>query len=145
MIRIKFKKGYIAVYGNSWPMRFNQFLMGGEKQVRAGAWPPFMFFLDESYELPWLVNHELIHCRQVFELCIIGALLLLIFENLYARLFLGYTALEAYKYSAIEQEAYLNHNNPEYLNNRKMFSVLKYIRSKKRFVIDREGLVKIIS
>lgn len=138
---IKFKKGYIAVYGDTLPIKIDKFLMGGKKEIKASTYPPFIFFLNENMEIPWIVNHECIHFRQVFELFFIGALLLDLCERLYARIFLNMSAHEAYQYSALEQEAYLNQNNPEYLKNRKLFSIFKYIRNKKKFSVGKEGEV----
>lgn len=141
---IKIKKGYIAVYGDTLPIKIDRFLMGGKKLIKASTWPPFIFFVDETVEIPWVVNHELIHFRQTFELLFIGAVILDIFERLYARIFLGMSAQEAYMYSALEQEAYLNQNNSEYLKHRKLFSVFKYVIHKKKFTVDKEGTVVLI-
>lgn len=138
---IKIKKGYIAVYGDTLPIKIDRFLMGGKKEIKASTWPPFIFFKDKEAEIPWIVNHELIHFRQVFELFIVGAILLDIFERFYARVFLKMSAFEAYHYSALEQEAYLNQNNPDYLNKRKIFSVFKFIKNKKKFELKEDGTV----
>ena len=142
---IKIKKGYIAIYGNNIVLRLDKFLMGGKKEIKASTWPPFIFFQKEEDEIPWVVNHELIHFRQTFELFFIGALILDIFERLYARIFLGMSAYEAYHYSSLEQEAYLNQNNQEYLKNRKRFNVFNYIKHKKNFSMDKNGLVTLKS
>lgn len=139
----KFRKGYIGVYGNTLPIRIDKFLMGGKKEIKAATWPPFIFFKDKSFEKPWIVNHELIHFKQMYESLFVGALLLDIVERLYARFFLKLSAYEAYHYSAIEQEAYLNHNNPDYLKKRKLFSVFNYIRNKKKFSISESGIVSL--
>lgn len=137
------KKGYIAVYGENIVIKIDRFLIGGKKEIKASAFPPFIFFVDKSCEIPWIVNHELIHFRQYFELLFVGVILLNIFERLYARLFLGMSKYEAYQYSALEQEAYLNHNNPEYLKTRELFSIFKYVKNKKRFSLDSNGVVTI--
>ncbi|MCX6747461.1 MAG: hypothetical protein NTW98_00735 [Candidatus Nomurabacteria bacterium] len=136
-----FKKGYIAVYGDSIPIKIDRFLMGGKKEIKASTWPPFIFFKDESCEIPWIVNHELIHFRQAYELLFVGAVLLETFDRIYARVFLKMSASEAYHYSSLEQEAYLNHNNPNYLQTRKLFSVFNYFKNKKKFSMDRNGIV----
>ncbi|MBP6866448.1 MAG: hypothetical protein KBC12_02825 [Candidatus Pacebacteria bacterium] len=138
---MKFKKGYIAVYGDTLPIKIDRFLMGGKKEMRASTWPPFIFFADEKFEESWIVNHELIHLRQTYDLLFIGVLVLYVCEQIYARIFLNMSAYEAYHYSALEQEAYLHHNDPEYLKHRKLFSVFKYIRNKKKFSMDKDGIV----
>ncbi len=140
---MKLKKGYIAVYGDTIPIKVDRFLMGGKKEIKASTWSPFIFFKDESCELVWIVNHERIHIRQTFELLFVGAIFLDIIERIYARVFLKMSAYEAYHYSALEQEAYLNHNNLEYLKNRKIFSLFKYIKNKKNFTMDKDGVVTI--
>lgn len=140
-MKIRKKRGYIAIYGNTIPIKIGQFLVGSKKEVRACTYPPFIFFKDESREIPWIVNHELIHFKQVYELLFIGALLLYIYETLYARLFLRMSKYDTYLYSAFEQEAYLNHSNPEYLKHRNVFSIFKYIKNKKKFTVDKDGLV----
>ncbi len=142
-MRVKRKQGYIAVYGNSFPIRIGKFLIGG-KQPKAAALPPFMFFYDESCEEPHRVNHELIHFIQATELLIVGAWILWLIEYLYARIFLKMSAYDTYHYCALEQEAYLNDSNPDYLKNRKLFSIFKYIKNKKSFTVDKDGVVTII-
>jgi len=79
--------------------------------------------------------HERIHIRQSIET------LFLIFpfamiEYLYARIILKYSQTEAYFYECVEQEAYLNQNNPNYLKSRGFFSTWKYIRHKTKFHTD---------
>ena len=138
---IKFKKGYVAVYGNTIPIKIGQFLVGNTQKVRACAWPPFIFFKEPIFETPWVVNHERIHFLQTFELLFIGAFVLWITEYVYAKFFLHLSDVETYHYSELEQEAYLNHHDLDYLKKRKFFSVLKYIRNKKKFSIDKDGLV----
>lgn len=142
---IRFKKGYIAVYGNNLILRFDKFLVGGEKKVKASAFPPFIFFYDKNCEVEWIVNHEKIHFLQAYETLFVGSFLLQTIERLYARIFLGMSRYEAYHYMSIEQEAYLNHHNPDYLKNRRPFSFFKYIKNKKKFSINEDGTVTVLS
>ena len=81
------KNGYIAVYGDNIILKLDKFLMGGKKEIKAAVLPPFIFFLKSEYETPWVVNHELIHFRQNFELLFVGSILLSILERLYAMIF----------------------------------------------------------
>jgi len=79
--------------------------------------------------------HERIHIRQSIET------LFLIFpysmlEYLYARIILKYSHAEAYFYECVEQEAYLNQNNPYYLEDRGFFSIWKYIKQKRKLHTD---------
>lgn len=144
-MKIKKQKGYIGIYGNTWVIKFDQFLVGKEKEVRAAAYVPFIFFKNEEFEIPWIVNHELVHFRQTLELLGIGALLLLVIENIYYRFVLGMNKAEAYFNSSLEQEAYLNHGNADYLKERKMFSTFKYLFKKKKFICNPvSGEIKII-
>ena len=143
-MRIKIQQGYIAVYGNSFPIRIGKFLIGG-KQPKAATLFPFIFFYNENCEQPWLVNHERIHFAQILEFLFVGVFLLWLIEYLYARIFLKMSAYDTYHYCALEQEAYLNHNNPNYLKNRKLFSIFKYLKNKKRFTVDKDGVVTIIN
>lgn len=75
-------------------------------------------------------NHELIHIAQSREtFCLIWFVAL--FEYIYARLFLKYSHMQAYKYECVEQEAYSNMENLKYLKTRKRFSTFNYLKSKK--------------
>jgi hypothetical protein len=143
-MEIKKKKGYIAIYGDTLPIKIDRFLMGGNKEIKAAALPPFIFFQDKKFEVPWVVNHELIHFKQNYELLYFGSFLLSILERLYYKFILGMSSYEAYIYSSGEQEAYLNHNNPEYLKNRRIFSVFKYLFSKKKIKLGENGAVTIL-
>lgn len=94
---------------------------------------PFIIVRSKEELFPWLVMHERIHMRQQLELLFVGALMLFIIETLYARFVLHLSPYENYLYFSLEQEAYRNHHNPEYLKHRKQFSVFHYIVHKKKF------------
>lgn len=98
-------------------------------------------------------NHERIHNRQILELSIIGVLVLF-FVCIFTSISLFYSILgiflfyiwyvietllilpfhrklhDAYHDISLEEEAYLNDDNFEYLKNRKWFNWLKYIKPK---------------
>ncbi|MCB9790593.1 hypothetical protein H6764_01075 [Candidatus Nomurabacteria bacterium] len=82
----------------------------------------------------WL-NHEKIHVMQNFEslglIHIISRL-----EYLYARYILKYDRIKAYMYQCVEQEAYLNQHDFEYLKNKRPLEIMKYIRTKRNFHTD---------
>ena len=52
--------------------------------------------------------------------------------------------MEAYLYSAIEQEAYLNQLDNNYLKNRKPYTVFNYIKNKIDFRLDSNNIGQII-
>lgn len=107
-------------------------LNGHAGETRAFAAFPFIVFRSEEEIVPWIINHELIHFKQQVELLFVGSLLLTILETLYGFLFLGKSWKSIYLWRAMEQEAYLNHHNQEYLKTRKPFSTFRYIRNKKK-------------
>lgn len=98
-------------------------------------------------------NHERIHNRQMLELAIIGVLILFI-TCIFTDISLFYSILgvflfyvwygieyllimafhnsqhDNYHDVSLEEEAYLNDDNLEYLKNRKWFNWLKYIKPK---------------
>lgn len=101
---------------------------------------PFIIVRSKEELFPWLVIHERIHIRQQLELLFIGALLLFIFETLYARMVLRLPSSETYFYFSLEQESFRNQHNSDYLKNRKPFSVFYYLLHKKKFT-HKEGIV----
>jgi hypothetical protein len=108
----------------------------GEKRAMGFTMFPFIILRNITHPMTeqW-INHESIHIRQFIEsfglFWIISKL-----EYLYARIFLKYSHIEANRYEAIEQEAYLNQHNKNYHNNRPLFNTLKYIRHKTNFYTD---------
>jgi hypothetical protein len=113
-MKIEFRKGYILLVA------------------------PIIIVRDISVVNPQLINHELIHFRQEVELLLVGSFLLYFFEYLYGKLIKKLSATEAYFNLAMEQEAYLNQNNLNYLNERKPFAVFHYLFHKNSEVRPRE-------
>ncbi len=101
---------------------------------------PFIIVRSKEDLLPWLITHERIHIRQQLELLFIGALFLYIVETVYARFVLCLSGYENYLYFSLEQEAYRNQHNPDYLKNRKPFTVFYYLMHKKKFS-HKDGIV----
>ena len=77
-----------------------------------------------------VINHEGIHTAQILELLFVFFYLWYGIEWLikFARYRSNH---EAYRSIGFEREAYANERNPNYLNERKRFAFLKYIRNKK--------------
>ncbi len=93
---------------------------------------PFIFVRTDTRDNQELIRHETIHIRQQLELFIIGAVILYLFEYLYARYWKKLDSRQAYYYTALEQEAHRNAMNETYLSERRPYAVLKYITNKKR-------------
>ena len=75
------------------------------------------------------INHELIHTSQMKEMLYVFFYIWYFIEWL-VRLITNTNS--AYYSISLEREAYINSTNIEYLNNRKHFSWLKYLRIKNK-------------
>jgi hypothetical protein len=104
----------------------------GARDAKAAAFIPFVFVRKEEYATLIFINHERIHFRQQIETLIIGSWILHIIEDIYSRLFLKLKSPECYLYRAVEQEAYRNQHDMNYLKNRKWFSLFKYVTDKRQ-------------
>lgn len=79
---------------------------------------------------PYVINHEKIHSRQIYELLILPFYLLYILEWIYR--FLQFRNFyKAYKNISFEREAYSNEKNMNYLKNRKLFGFLFYLNTRR--------------
>ncbi len=76
-----------------------------------------------------LINHERIHLRQQIELLVIPFYLWYIIEFL-IKLCVYKNWNLAYKNISFEREAYANEFNLNYIKKRRIWSFLKYLRSK---------------
>jgi hypothetical protein len=74
-----------------------------------------------------LMNHERIHLKQQLELLIIPFFICYGIEFL-MRLIMYKNWKSAYRNISFEREAYANESNLKYLNERKFWSFLKYLR-----------------
>ena len=89
---------------------------------------PFVFLKDHNLkEDDVLVNHESIHLKQQLELLVLPFYILYGFEFLF-RLVQYKRWKTAYRNISFEREAYSNEDNLGYLNTRKNWRFLKYIR-----------------
>ena len=74
-----------------------------------------------------IINHEAIHSRQVKELLFVGFYIWYVLEWL-IRLLYFRNSHKAYKTICFEKEAFENDADTNYLNYRKKFSFLNYIK-----------------
>lgn len=137
-----YRKHSALVIESEWIVKLSGLIMAGKKgfeDAKASAFIPFVFVRKEEYATPIFINHERIHFKQQIETLIIGSWILHIIEDLYSRLFLKLKSPDYYLYRAVEQEAYRNQHDMNYLKNRKWFSLLKYVTDKRQltFVEDR--------
>lgn len=89
---------------------------------------PFVFVRKDARRLKCDdVNHEKIHGCQQIEMLLVFFLLWYVFEWLIRLCQYKGNGMEAYKNISFEREAYCNQSDPFYLNNRKLFSWIKYM------------------
>ena len=74
-----------------------------------------------------ILNHEAIHSRQIKELLFLGFYIWYVIEWLVRMLYLK-NSKKAYKAISFEREAFENDLDTNYLNNRKRFLFLNYIK-----------------
>lgn len=72
------------------------------------------------------LRHEAIHTRQCYEMLIIGFYLWYLFQWLFLLIYFHGDNHLAYRNICFEREAYMNEDNLDYLQNRKMFNWLNY-------------------
>lgn len=89
---------------------------------------PFMFLKSEALRGNWvLINHEKIHLRQQIELLIIPFFIIYVIEFL-IRLIQYKKWNLAYRNISFEREAYKNENDRDYLESRRLFSFINFIK-----------------
>ncbi len=134
-MRILFRRGYVLIISSKL-VSIISYLIGFKNSAMAFTIFPAIILrnLDHPMTGQW-INHERIHMRQMIES--FGLFWIYSqFEYLYARIFLKYSNMEAYKYECIKQEAYLNQSNLNYLKKRSLFSTFKNIKCKIKFEIN---------
>lgn len=129
-MKIQFKRYYFIVISNSIVRILGKFVTLGNDAMAITIYP-FIFVRHDAKDNQELLRHEMIHIRQQLELLLIGAILLYMYEYLYARYVKKLNPRDAYYYTALEQEAHRNAMNETYLEARKPYAVLTYIRNKK--------------
>ena len=137
-MKIHVKKYYFIITADvvvSWLGR----LVSLGTRARAITIYPFIFVRRDSRDNEELLRHEKIHIIQQLELLLIGAVLLYVFEYFYARYYKKMNARQAYYYTALEQEAHRNAMDKEYLSQRKMYALFRYIRDKKMLARGPDG------
>jgi hypothetical protein len=87
---------------------------------------PFMFIVKTAASRE-NVNHEMIHFQQQKELLVIPAILLYVVEFLIKLVYYRFNTQKAYRNVSFEREAYENEINYDYLDQRKFWSVFKYV------------------
>lgn len=83
-----------------------------------------LFYKDKNSLNSCLLNHEKIHTKQMVELLFIGFYLWYVLEWI-VRIFMRGNA---YQNISFEREAYNNQRDLQYLENRKHYSWIKYLR-----------------
>lgn len=136
-MKITLHKYYIKIISSKLAYFFGLLISLGNKdfasKTNAVALPVNIIILKykkHTMNNQW-INHERIHLRQYWEslgICFIISK----FEYLYARIILKYSHINAYLYECQEQEAYINQKDQDYLNNRKFWSFVKFIKDKKK-------------
>ncbi|MDO6491942.1 MAG: hypothetical protein ABJD66_12650 [Cellulophaga sp.] len=94
--------------------------------VGLSLWPFIILKSDALRDDDSLINHEKIHLRQQLELLVLPFYILYLLEFLIRCLFY-WDSYKAYQNLSFEREAYYNEDNPNYLNERKPFSFIKYL------------------
>ena len=88
---------------------------------------PFILLRDKDLRLNQrLINHEQIHLRQQLELLILPFYIWYFIEYL-IRLIQYKNVHQAYMNISFEREAYQNDEDLEFLQNRKLFSFLRFL------------------
>ncbi len=133
-MKVEFRKFYILIWSDRLVRIVGSWIGLGKEAYAFAFWPILGIrkSLQHHPVIPELINHEKIHLRQQIELLHIFALLLYIFEFLYARLILRLKKKDAYYWTAAEQEAHRNAMNLNYLKKRKPYAILRYIKDKKK-------------
>lgn len=89
---------------------------------------PFIFLKKKEDKLNRvLLNHERIHIRQQLEM-LVFPFFVWYFLEFFIRLIVYRNWKKAYFNISFEKEAYLHDDNPEYLENRKLYSFFIYIK-----------------
>lgn len=110
-------------------------------KAKAASFFPFVILRFQDHEMnATRIRHETIHHYQQME-SLWMSFILDIVEQAYAKVFLHKSPLQAYFYSAVEQEAYLNQTDENYLKNRNAFRILHHIFFKKEFHLENYKVV----
>lgn len=137
-MKISLKKYYIFVESDTLISILGKFSGLGNEAQGLGVFP--FLIIRTHLKLPHkrdeLINHEKIYLAQQVELLIIGAFVLHLCEYIYARFIKRLSKRDSYYFPATEQEAHRNAMNLNYLIQRKPYSVLNYIKNKRKLSRD---------
>ena len=138
------KNGYIEIQADKLLYWYSK-LTGTKGNAKAAAFYPFLIITSKMHPKmrPYFINHELIHFAQQKEMLIVGAWILGFCEWLKYRIFKKQNAFDSYLSYSVEQEAYDNIFDLEYLQKRKHFAhIRKYWKNKR--VVWKEYLKKVL-
>lgn len=142
-MNVRVRRGYILIISEPL-VRIIGRIGTGSSEAKGMAFFPFVFIRSKEFDVPWVVNHERIHHRQEIETLFVGLAVLSFVEFLYARFVLKKNNMQSYLYTAAEQEAYLNMNNHGYLQDRKPWTLLKFVTNKRDFEIVGPGQIQFL-
>jgi len=134
-MKISIHKGYILIISDRFVTLLSK-VVRLPRSMGFSLFPCIIVFRNLTHPMTeqWIM-HERIHIYQSFEsIFLIFPFAML--EYLYARIILKYSHTEAYFYECVEQEAYLNQYDQHYLENRRFFSIWKYIKQKTKLHTD---------
>lgn len=93
-------------------------------------WPIIILKNEDLKENEVLLNHERIHLKQQLELGIIPFYIWYLIEWIIGLLVYRGNTYKAYRNISFEQEAYDREADFDFMQNRKPFNFLKYLRKK---------------
>ncbi|MEO5645933.1 MAG: hypothetical protein ABIO57_02590 [Candidatus Paceibacterota bacterium] len=130
-MKVEYKGYFFIIISDTIVRRLGRLISLGDNAMAITVFP-FIFVRRITRPNKELIRHETIHIRQQLELLLVGAIMLYLYEFLYAKFVKKLDARQVYYYSAMEQEAHRNARNEQYLKTRKPLTVLKYIFNKKQ-------------
>lgn len=142
-MKVRLRRGYILIISES-VVRIIGRIGTGSNEAKGLAFFPFIFVRSEEFDVPWVVDHERIHHRQEIETLFVGLAVLSLIEFVYARFVLKKNKMQSYLYTSAEQEAYLHMNNPNYLQERKIWALFKFVGHKRDFGVVGPGQIKLL-
>jgi len=105
---------------------FLKFITGGAIGITLA---PFGIYIREDFITHKdIIQHESIHWKQQMEMLILPFYIWYLIEW-FIRLFIN---VDVYRNISFERESYENEDIPEYINNRKSYSWIKYLKLKDR-------------
>ena len=125
-----FKKGALVVICKK-ILDFVSLFFPKKKPLSGWALGPLIFVRSHDDCTASMLNHELIHVRQFWEMFGVGFLLWYLVEYSWHRLE-GASHVKAYARISFEQEAYRNQNDEQYLEKRSRYAWIPLMKSKNK-------------